>query len=207
MSSGAATSLFHDFEPYDVPPQAARLAPKLRALAADGIYFGTSSWKYEGWLGSIYDEERYKTRGRHSKKKFEETCLAEYARTFPTVCGDFAFYQFPTAEYWSRLFNAVPEDFLFGLKVPEDITVAAWPRHDRYGPRAGRENEHFLDANTFGRFFIDRLEPHRHKVGPLIFEFGAVQQIYIPDLEELRGEARSVPRFIARRFPLRSGAA
>jgi hypothetical protein len=32
----------------DMPPQAARLAPKLRALADQGVYFGTSSWKYEG---------------------------------------------------------------------------------------------------------------------------------------------------------------
>ena len=90
-------SLFPAFDADDAPPpQAARLAPKLRALAGRGIYFGTSSWKYEGWLGSIYSEGRYKTRGKHSKKKFEETCLAEYAETFPAVCGDFAFYQFPS---------------------------------------------------------------------------------------------------------------
>ena len=95
------TQLLFDSED-DLPPQAARLAPKLHSLAEQGIYFGTSSWKYEGWLGSIYSEERYLTRGKHSKKKFEETCLAEYARTFPTVCGDFAFYQFPTEEYWAR---------------------------------------------------------------------------------------------------------
>jgi hypothetical protein len=31
----------------DLAPQAARLIPKLHALAAEGIYFGTSSWKYE----------------------------------------------------------------------------------------------------------------------------------------------------------------
>jgi hypothetical protein len=62
----------------DLPPQAARLGPKLRALADEGIYLGTSSWKYEGWLGSIYNPERYVTRGKHSKKKFEEDCLGEY---------------------------------------------------------------------------------------------------------------------------------
>jgi BON domain len=31
----------------DLAPQAARLTPNLHALAAEGIYFGTSSWKYE----------------------------------------------------------------------------------------------------------------------------------------------------------------
>ena len=35
---------------------------------------------------------------------FEAECLREYAETFPTVCGDFAFYQFPTEEFWRKLF-------------------------------------------------------------------------------------------------------
>jgi uncharacterized protein YecE (DUF72 family) len=155
----------------DLAPQAARLQPKLRALAERGILFGTSSWKYEGWLGSIYTPERYATRGKHSAKKFEDTCLTEYAKTFPTVCGDFAFYQFPSDDYWARLFAATPDDFVFGFKVPEDITVETWPKHARYGQRSGRENEHFLDAKTFERFFIQRLEPYRDRCGPLIFEF------------------------------------
>jgi uncharacterized protein YecE (DUF72 family) len=99
----------------DLQPQAARLAPKLKRLAEQDIYFGTSSWKYEGWLGSIYTPGRYETRGRLSKKKFEDTCLTEYAQTFPTVCGDFAFYQFPSASYWAKLFDATPADFTFGF--------------------------------------------------------------------------------------------
>jgi hypothetical protein len=55
------------FPHQDRPEQAARLAPKLRTLAAEGVYFGTSRWKYEGWLGSIYSPDRYLTRGKHSK--------------------------------------------------------------------------------------------------------------------------------------------
>jgi hypothetical protein len=76
----------------DRPPQAARLAPRLRSLAERGVFLGTSSWKYEGWVGSIYSRERYATRGKFSRTRFEAECLAEYSRTFPTVCGDFAFY-------------------------------------------------------------------------------------------------------------------
>lgn len=156
----------------DRPEQAARLRPLLRAQAAKGVYWGTSSWKYEGWLGSIYSPSRYVTRGKHSAKKFDETCLAEYAEVFPTVCGDFAFYQFPTVEYWAKLFAATPEEFFIGLKVPEDVTVARWPSHARYGKKAGLDNEHFLDADILTRLFLKRLEPHSHKVGCLIFEFG-----------------------------------
>jgi uncharacterized protein YecE (DUF72 family) len=154
-------------------PQASRLAPKLRALADRGIYFGTSSWKYDGWLGSIYSQDRYLTRGRLSKAKFEEQCLTEYAETFPTVCGDFAFYQFPSEQYWSKLFEATPQEFVFGFKVPEEITVSTWPKHARYGRRAGLPNETFLDPETFQRYFAARLEPYGKRVGPLIFEFGS----------------------------------
>lgn len=154
------------------PAQAERLGPKLRALADEGIYFGGSSWKYEGWLGSIYSPERYTTRGKFSRKKFETECLSEYAETFPTVCGDFAFYQFPSPDYWKRLFNSTPASFLFGLKVPEDITVARWPKHARYGTRAGKDNQHFLQAGLFTSLFTRRLEPYAERVATLIFEFG-----------------------------------
>src|SRR4051812_13051080 len=166
-----AMSLFPLFEPADVPPQAARLGPRLRALADRGVYFGTSSWKYEGWLGSIYSPERYTTRGKFSRKKFEAECLAEYAETFPVVCGDFAFYQFPTEDYWARLFGGTPADLLFAFKVPEDLTVARWPSHARYGERAGQPNKEFLNPDVFTRLFSRRLGPYADRVATLIFEF------------------------------------
>lgn len=179
-------SLFPEPED-DLPPQAARLAPRLRALADRGIYFGTSSWKYEGWLGSIYRPARYQTRGRHSKTKFERECLAEYAETFPTVCGDFAFYQFPSEEYWAGLFDRLPAGFRLGLKVPEDITVAKWPGHARYGVRAGEVNDHFLDAAAFSAYFARRLEPYADRVGPLIFEFGTFNKATFPNPGDFLG--------------------
>src|SRR5262249_16298029 len=127
------------------PAQARRLAPKLRALAERNVYFGTSSWKYEGWLGSIYSRERYTTRGKFSQKKFEVGCLQEYAETFPVVGGDFSFYQFPAPSYWQKLFEGSPSTLKFGLKVPEEVTVPKWPGHARYGSKAGTVNHSFLD--------------------------------------------------------------
>jgi uncharacterized protein YecE (DUF72 family) len=55
--------------------------------------------------------------------------------------------------------------------VPEDTTVSTWPKHARYGRRAGLPNEHFLDPDLLRRFFTSRLEPYGKRVGPLIFEF------------------------------------
>jgi uncharacterized protein YecE (DUF72 family) len=172
-------SLFPDAD--DLPPQAARLAPKLHALAKKGAYFGTSSWKYQGWLGSIYSESRYQSRGKLSKKKFDDTCLSEYARTFPCVCGDFAFYQFPSESYWAKLFEATPRDFIVGLKVPENITVAKWPGHARYGKVAGEQNEQFLNADLFQRLFLKPLAPYKDQVGPLIIEFGSFPKSVFPN--------------------------
>jgi len=153
----------------------AGLARKLAALRDEGILLGGSSWKYEGWLGQIYTRERYQTRGRYSQKRFEQECLAEYAEVFPIVCGDFSFYQFPTPQFWSRLFGSAPRQLQFGFKVPEEITVQAFPRHARYGPRAGRENESFLNPGLFEAAFASLLRPFQTQVAVLIFEFGTLQ--------------------------------
>jgi uncharacterized protein YecE (DUF72 family) len=71
-----------------------QLAGKLRALAARGVYLGTSSWKYPGWFGSIYERDRYVWRGRFSEIRFERNCLAEFAQTFSAVSVDASYYQF-----------------------------------------------------------------------------------------------------------------
>jgi uncharacterized protein YecE (DUF72 family) len=186
------------FDADDLPPLAKRLAPSLLALAERGVYFGTSSWKYEGWLGSIYTPERYVTRGKFSRKKFEAECLREYAATFPVVGGDFSFYQFPSPDYWAGVFGGTPATFAFGLKVPEHITVPRWPAHARYGPRAGESNEHFLDAALFDRALARVLEPHRQQVAVLLFEFGTFAKQDFPSVADflscLEGFLLSLPR-------------
>lgn len=163
--------LFEDQNP--APPLAARLAPALRGLAAAGVYIGTSSWKYEGWLGQIYSRDRYLARGKFSERKFQAECLGEYAATFPAVCGDFSFYQFPSQAFWRGLFAAAPPPFLFAFKAPEEITARRFGQHARYGSRAGAENESFLNADLMRAAFLDLLAPYREQVGVIIFEFGA----------------------------------
>jgi hypothetical protein len=88
-------SLFDDLPRFDRD----RFAGRLSALADQKIFIGASSWKYLGWLDQIYSRDRYTSRGRFAKKRFEPECLAEYAEVFSTVCGDFAFYQFPSPEF------------------------------------------------------------------------------------------------------------
>jgi uncharacterized protein YecE (DUF72 family) len=158
-----------------------RLRDRLASLASRRVYVGGSSWKYEGWLGQIYSPSRYQVRGRFSKKLFEETCLSEYATVFPAVCGDFAFYQFPTEAFWAKLFRQTPQAFQFAFKVPEQITVQRWPVHPRYGALAGRENPAFLDAGLLEMSLLRALEPYRAQTGLLIFEFGTQRGVELPE--------------------------
>lgn len=182
------------FPELDRPTQAARLGPRLHALARQRLWFGTSSWKYAGWLGSIYSPERYHTRGRFSRSRFEDECLREYALTFPAVCGDFSFYQFPSADYWKRLFGESPATLQVALKAPEEITVARWPQHTRYGGRGGAVNPAFLDADRFTRGFLDLLAPYHARVAAVILEFGAFARSIFPDAESF---ARRLDEFLA----------
>lgn len=180
--------------PVEPPRFRTELTEKLRRAAAAGVWFGTSSWKYPGWLGQIYTEERYLTRGRFSQKRFEDSCLAEYAEVFPVVCGDFSFYQFPAPAFWERLFASAPRTLRFAFKAPEEMTVRLWPRHARYGPRAGADNPSFLDAEAFRALFAEPLAPYRDRVAVLIFEFGAFprgtyerEEDFVMDLDHFLG--------------------
>jgi len=148
------------------------LSVRLRQLSDQGIYIGTSSWKYPGWIGQVYTSQGYFTRGKFSKSKFDRQCLAEYAQVFPTVCGDFSFYQFPSAASWQRIFDQLPEGYRFSLKVPEEITLERYPELLRYGKRSGMFNGHFLDAELVRDQLLARLEPYLCKLGAIIFQFG-----------------------------------
>src|SRR5687767_6687434 len=91
------------------------LQTSLRALAAQGVFMGTSSWKYPGWFGTVYDEQRYVYRGKVSEARFQEHCLAEYAALFSTVCVDAAYYRFPECDGLFRMAGQVPADFRFSF--------------------------------------------------------------------------------------------
>lgn len=171
-----------------------RLADTLRELAGHNILIGTSSWKYEGWIGQIYSQAPYMVRGRFSKKQFEQNCLSEYAATFPIVCGDFSFYQFPSGEFWQKLFASSPAGLQFAFKVPEEVTCKTFPSRPRYGPRAGQRNETFLSAELFEAGFLKPLEPWRARIPVLIFEFGTFSKkaypdpiVFFADLDEFLG--------------------
>ena len=163
-------------------------------LAAAGVFIGTSSWKYRGWRGMLYDEARYIYRGKVAESRFEKNCLTEYAEVFKTVCVDAAYYTFPSVKYLEGLASQVPADFQFGFKVTDEITVKKFPNLPRFGHRAGIANEHFLNAEVFERGFLKPCESIRPHVGLLMFEFS---RFYPSDYEHGRDFVAALDPFFA----------
>jgi uncharacterized protein YecE (DUF72 family) len=65
----------------------------------------------------------------------------------------------------------VPEDFRFGFKATDEITIKKFTNLPRHGRRAGKPNENFLNADLFANAFIRACEPFKKNVGLLMFEF------------------------------------
>jgi len=154
-----------------VPFDREQLAAKLRALAVQGVFIGTSSWNYPGWFGIVYERDRYVWRGRFSEARFKRDSLAEFASTFPAVSLDASYYEFYERDRLEKLAAQVPPDFQFAPKVCCHITLRQFPHLPRFGARAGRPNPDFLNASLFTDKFLSRWEAVRDKVGLVTFEF------------------------------------
>jgi uncharacterized protein YecE (DUF72 family) len=172
-----------------------QLKEAVQALANQGIFLGTSSWKYRGWCGSLYDEARYVWRGRFAETRFERNCLTEYAEVFRVVGVDAAYYTFPTAKNLRAMAAQVPPGFLFGFKVTDEITVKKFPNQPRFGLRAGKPNDNFLNAEVFERDFLGPLQSIRPNVGIVMFEFS---RFYSTDYAHGRDFVAVLDAFLAK---------
>ncbi len=170
------------------------LADQAASLAVQGVYIGTSSWKYPGWCGMLYDRARYEYRGKFAETRFKRDCLAEYAEVFKTVCVDAAYYTFPSQQYLEGMVTQTPDDFLFGLKVTDAITIKKFPKLDRFGEQAGKPNENFLNAELFAKAFFNPCEAVRSNIGLLMFEFS---RFWSTDYEHGRDFIADLDKFLA----------
>lgn len=172
-----------------------KLKQQMADLAGQGVCIGTSSWKYPGWCGTLYDRARYEYRARFAQSRFNRNCLAEYAEVFKTVCVDAAYYAFPTEKYLEGMAQQVPGDFRFGLKVTDAITIKNFSNLDRFGDLAGKPNENFLNADLFASSFLRPCESIRNSIGLFMFEFSRFWpsdyqhgRDFISDLDKFLGQ-------------------
>lgn len=110
------------------------------------VRFGTSSWSFPGWKGIVW-------RGEPTEAALAREGLGAYARhpLFRTVSLDRAHYaplrDEDLAAYAAQLEGA--PSFRVVSKVWDELTTAVFPKHPRYGARAGTVNPHFLDVERF----------------------------------------------------------
>lgn len=141
------------------------------------LRIGTCSWKYESWTGLVYSEER---RGNY---------IEEYAEHYPTVEVDQWFWSLfagnrvvlPKPAVVREYAASVPEGFLFGIKVPNSITLTHHYRKGKTDPLV--TNPHFLSVDLMQRF-LESIAPLGKKIGPLDFQFEYLNKQKISGLGE-----------------------
>jgi uncharacterized protein YecE (DUF72 family) len=170
------------------------LKRNLADLAVQGVFVGTSSWKYAGWCGMLYDAARYEWRGKFTLSRFNRNCIAEYSEVFKTVCVDAAYYSYPRRQQLEEMASRVPEDFLFAFKVTDAITLKRFPGLERFGAEAGKPNPSFLNPDLFATGFLQPCASIRPNVGLLMFEFSRFRPVdyqhgrdFIADLDRFLG--------------------
>ena len=147
-----------------------------------GIFLGTCTDRYSGWIGQIYSAGRYEGKmGRRNRtvaaKNFTEETLPvesveEYFHHFPILELDFTFYRLllekngqPTQNYQvlRQYRQHMKEgDGLF-LKAPQGIFAQKLNREGRY-----IKNEDYLNAEAFRKQFYD---PAVELLGPRLRGF------------------------------------
>lgn len=128
------------------------------------LHIGTCSWKYDSWRGLIYPEDR------------PINYLLEYSRHYHTVEVDQWFWSLfkgdaavlPKLTVVCEYAKSVPENFIFCIKIPNSITLTHHYNKQKNEPL--RPNPHFLSIDLMQRF-LNSLEPLKHLIGPLIFQF------------------------------------
>jgi uncharacterized protein YecE (DUF72 family) len=109
------------------------------------IRLGTQGWNYDAWAGVFYPV------GARSADY-----LPIFARAFTTVEVDSTFYAIPASKTIRGWASRVPDDFVFALKMPNEIT------HER----------RLRDAGDVLAEFLDRARELEQRLGPILIQLG-----------------------------------
>lgn len=109
------------------------------------VRIGTQGWNYDAWVGALYPDGARPA-----------DFLRTYARAFNTVEVDSTFYAIPPAKTVRGWAERTPGDFVFALKLPQEIT------HER----------RLVDAEFTLAEFCDRVRELGPKLGPILVQMG-----------------------------------
>lgn len=130
----------------------------------DLLHLGSCSWKYPSWRGLVYSDAA------------SPNYLQEYAQHYETVEIDQWFWSLfgpdkvvlPQPRVVAEYASSVPDNFRFGVKMPNAITMSHFHQEVKTAPLV--PNPHFLSLDLL-RAFLDLLAPMREKLGPMMFQF------------------------------------
>lgn len=110
------------------------------------FFVGTQGWNYDTWVGPFYPVN---TR--------PADFLSVYSRAFGSVEVDSTFYGVPAATTFQSWYDRTPSDFVFSLKLPQEIT----------------HEQRLRDTLGVGDMFFERARELKHKLGPVLVQLGA----------------------------------
>ncbi len=140
------------------------------------LHIGTCSWKYDSWKGIVYSDQVGKNH------------LKEYAQHYKTVEIDQWFWSLfpgspvalPKEKTVREYVDSVPADFRFAVKIPNSITLTHYYQKGRVELQP---NPFFLSVELFNEF-LNTLEPMKHLLGPLMFQFEYLNRDKMASLAE-----------------------
>src|SRR3954462_12597136 len=109
------------------------------------IHICTPRWNYDAWAGPFYPE------GSRAADY-----LTIYARAFDTIEVDSTFYGIPAAKTVRGWAQRTPPDFIFSLKLPQEIT------HER----------RLRNVDDTAKEFFDTARELGTKLGPILVQLG-----------------------------------
>jgi len=142
---------------FDVVEDVAQKQHIERNLAEPGLRIGTSAFTAAGWEGSFYPA---------GMKPADY--LTYYATKFDTVEVDSTFYRTPSASTVRGWYAKTPKDFIFALKVPQQIT------HEKV----------LHDCDAEFKTFLGAADLLGEKLGPMLFQFGYFNKNAFAGLDE-----------------------
>jgi uncharacterized protein YecE (DUF72 family) len=161
-----------------------------------GLYLGTSSWSFPGWIGLVYEKS-----GNESALAREG--LREYSRhaLLGAVGIDRGFYAPLSSAQYANYAKQVPPGFRFVVKAPNLITDAQL-RSERGVPAA--LNNSFLDAVlAVDQYVAPCVEGLGEALGTLVFQLSPLPREWLADTAAV---VDRLARFFATLPPLPAGA-
>lgn len=136
--------------------------PVAAAKKKPRIHIGTQGWNYDAWVGPFFPVNTRPV-----------DFLSVYSRAFGAVEVDSTFYGVPAASTFQSWYDRTPHDFIFTLKLPQEIT----------------HEQRLRDTLGVSDVFYERARELKHKLGPVLVQLG-------PDFDP--GELPALVHFVGR---------